>query len=263
MTRWPNFFVIGAGKSGTTSLYHYLKQHPQIFMSPVKEPKYFSLAGQSLNFKGPGDQRIVAQTTTTLEGYLELFRDAADEPILGEGSTIYLNTDDTARRIAEQVPDAKLVAILRHPADRAYSAYMHLRRDGYETLQTFSEALEAESGRVRAGYYYHWYLRSRGYYGRQLKTYYDQFPPNQIKVYLYEDFSDSPHQVITDIFGAAQSIRNPPQPVHAGLPDQGPPAQGVAETRCSGARRPPRDFIVATPGDGETGYATGTQGQAD
>jgi len=192
--------VIGAGKSGTTSLYHYLKQHPQIFMSPVKEPKYFSLAGQSLNFKGPGDQRIVAQTTTTQEGYLELFRDAADEPILGEGSTIYLNTDDTARRMAEQVPDAKLVAILRQPADRAYSAYMHLRRDGYETLQSFSEALEAESGRVLEGYYYHWYLRSRGYYGRQLKTYYDQFPANQIKVYLYEDFSDSPHQVMTDIF---------------------------------------------------------------
>lgn len=200
MTRWPNFFVIGAGKSGTTSLYHYLKQHPQIFMSPVKEPKYFALAGQSLDFRGPGDQRIVPQTTNTRESYLDLFKGASDEPILGEASTIYLNTGDTARRMAEQVPGAKLVAILRHPADRAYSAYMHLRRDGYETLPSFSEALEAEPHRAREGYYYHWHLRSRGYYGRQLKTYYDRFPASQIRVYLYEDFSGSPRRVLTDIF---------------------------------------------------------------
>jgi hypothetical protein len=200
MNRWPNFFVIGAGKSGTTSLYHYLKQHPQIFMSPVKEPKYFAFAGQELNFTGPGDQRVIPQTTTTSDAYLDLFKDAGDKPIVGEASTIYLNTGETARRMAEQVPLARLVAVLRHPADRAYSAYMHLRRDGYESLETFAAALAAEPHRIREGYYYHWHLRARGYYGRQLQAFYEQFPRNQIKVYLFEDFFDQPYRVLADIF---------------------------------------------------------------
>jgi len=200
MSRWPNFFVIGAGKSGTTSLYHYLKQHPQIFMSPVKEPKYFALAGRDLNFTGPGDKRVIPQTANTVEAYLDLFKDVGDESIIGEASTVYLNTGDTARKIAEQVPHAKLVAILRHPADRAYSAYMHLRRDGYEKLETFSAALDAEPQRISDGYYYHWHLRSRGYYGRQLKTFYEQFQRSQIKVYLYEDFMESPRLMLSDIF---------------------------------------------------------------
>jgi hypothetical protein len=200
MKRWPNFFVIGAGKSGTTSLYHYLKQHPQIFMSPVKEPKYFAFAGQQLNFTGPGDQRVIPQTTTTSDAYLDLFKDAGDKPIVGEASTIYLNTGETARRMAEQVPLARLVAVLRHPADRAYSAYMHLRRDGYESLETFAAALAAEPQRIREGYYYHWHLRTRGYYGRQLQAFYEQFPRNQIKVYLFEDFFDQPYRVLADIF---------------------------------------------------------------
>jgi hypothetical protein len=210
VNRWPNFFVIGAGKSGTTSLYHYVKQHPQIFMSAVKEPKYFALAGHDLDFRGPGDERIVAQTTTTTEAYLELFKEAGDEPVLGEASTIYLNACGTAGRIAAQVPHARLVAILRHPADRAYSAYLHLRRDGYETLESFADALAAEPERIRLDYYHHWRLRSRGYYGRQLQTYFDHFPREQIKVYLYEDFAASPLQVLHDLFrylGVDESFR--------------------------------------------------------
>ena len=120
MSRWPNFFIIGAGKSGTTSLYHYLKQHPQIFMSPVKEPKYFAFAGQRLNYTGPGDARIVPETTTTREAYLDLFREAGDQSAVGEASTVYLGPiNGTAQRIAQQVPEARIVAILRQPADRA------------------------------------------------------------------------------------------------------------------------------------------------
>lgn len=200
MNRWPNFFVIGAGKSGTTSLYHYLRQHPQIFMSPVKEPKFFTLAAQDLDFQGPGDERVIPETIASEEAYLALFKDAGDVPVRGEASTIYLSSEGTAEHMARRVPDARLVAVLRHPADRAYSAFMHLKRDGYETLDSLSEALEAEPERVRQGYYYHWHLRSRGYYGRYLKTYYDRFPREQIKVFLYEDFVDSPNRVLSEIF---------------------------------------------------------------
>jgi len=197
---WPNFFLIGAGKSGTTSLYHYLGQHPQIFMSPVKEPKFFTLAAQELTFNGPGDQRIIAESITGESEYRNLFKDAGDALVRGEASTIYLSSEGTAEQMARRVPDAKMIAILRHPADRAYSAYMHLRRDGYETLDTFQDALDAEPERIRRGYYYHWRLRSRGYYGRFLKTYLDHFPPDQIKVFLYEDLQASAQDVLAGTF---------------------------------------------------------------
>jgi len=201
MRRWPNFFVIGAAKSGTTSLYHYLKQHPQIYMSPVKEPKYFALEGHPLDFTSPGDERIRRQTTTTEEAYLALFAEAGDQPVVGEASTLYLgNIEGTARRLAERVPDARLVAIFRHPADRAFSAYMHLRRDGFETLESFQEALDAEPERIRQGYYYHWHLRARGYYARYLQDWYDAFPRERIRTYLYEDLSESPLDLMADLF---------------------------------------------------------------
>jgi hypothetical protein len=200
MKPWPNFFVIGAGKSGTTSLYHYLKQHPQIFMSPVKEPKFFAATAQKLEFNGPGDGRVIPKTITSEEAYLELFADAGDEPLRGEASTIYLGSEGTAENMARRVPHARLVAILRHPADRAYSAFMHLRRDGYETLESFQDALDAEDERIQQGYYYHWHLRSRGYYGRHLKPYFDNFPREQIRIFLYEDLSDSSEDVLAEIF---------------------------------------------------------------
>ena len=76
MSLWPNFFIIGAGKAGTTSLYHYLKQHPEIFMSPLKEPKFFALEGHALDFRGPYDDRIREGTTTDRAAYLRLFRAA-------------------------------------------------------------------------------------------------------------------------------------------------------------------------------------------
>ncbi len=201
MSNWPNFFLIGAGKSGTTSLYHYAKQHPQIFMSPVKEPKYFALAGRMPEFTGRGDARIVPQTTTTEQAYLALFSGAGDKPVRGEASTIYLGgIEGTAQRLAGQIPAARIVAILRHPADRAYSAYMHLRRDGFETLESFQQALDAEPGRIRAGFYFHWHLRSRGYYARHLQPWYQCFPRTQVRVYLYEDLVASPLSLLADLF---------------------------------------------------------------
>jgi hypothetical protein len=201
VSRWPDFLVIGAAKSGTTSLYHYLKQHPHIYMSPVKEPKYFALEGHPLDFTGPGDDRIRPQTTTTEDAYLALFEEAGDQPAVGEASTLYLgDIEGTAQRVAKRIPDARLIAIFRHPADRAFSAYMHLRRDGFETLESFREALDAEPERIRQGYYYHWRLRTRGYYARYLQDWYDAFPREQIKTFLYEDLAESPLGLMAELF---------------------------------------------------------------
>lgn len=195
----PDFILIGAAKSGTTSLYHYLKQHPGIYMSPVKEPKYFSLVGSQLDFSGPGDTLIQRGTTTTLEDYRQLFEDAPAHSLCGEASTIYLDDPQAAARIMEAIPQAKLMVVLRHPADRAYSAYMHLVRDGWEQLG-FEEALKAEQQRREDNYYYYWRYQDRGFYGRALQEYYKLVPREQIKVFLHEDLEADPHRLLAEMF---------------------------------------------------------------
>ncbi len=198
--RLPTFLVIGAGKAGTTSLHHYLGQHPQIFMSPVKEPKFFALAGHALDFNGPGDERIRIDTTVTLEAYRKLFERVHDETAIGESSTLYLNHEDAPDAIARHLPDVKLIAILRDPAARAYSAFQHLTRDGYEPLRDFDEALRAEPERKKNGWYYYWWYRDRGYYHRDLRRYFDRFAPDQIRVYLHDELDRDPQGVLADIF---------------------------------------------------------------
>ena len=173
--RLPNFLVIGAGKSGTTSLYYYLRQHPEIFMSPVKEPGFFALEGHPLDFRGPGDERLRETTATTLESYEKLFSEARGESAVGESSVLYLYDGNAHESIARHIPDVKLLAVLRNPVDRAYSAFLHRTRDGYETCATFEEALAAEPQRAADGWYYGWRYREYGFYHRSLVRYYDRF----------------------------------------------------------------------------------------
>ena len=121
----PNFLLIGAAKAGTSSLYGYLKQHPQIYMSPIKEPRFFALEGETLNFNGP--TRGINQTSiNTLEAYSQLFQKVTTEKAIGEASTIYLSSPKAPERIKHYLPDVKLIAILRDPSERAFSSYMHL-----------------------------------------------------------------------------------------------------------------------------------------
>ncbi|MGQ4646866.1 sulfotransferase domain-containing protein [Lyngbya aestuarii] len=109
----PNFFVIGAMKAGTTTIHNYLKQHPQIYMSSIKEPDFFCYDGQ----------RNCA--ITNLEDYRALFQGVSDEIAIGESSTTYLELPQiTAERIKSDVPNAKLIAILRNPVDSVYSIYL-------------------------------------------------------------------------------------------------------------------------------------------
>lgn len=199
--RFPNFLIIGAAKAGTTSLYHYLGQHPEIFMSPVKEPRYFALAGHPLDFRGPGDERLREKTTTTLDAYLQLFAGVRDEPAVGEASVLYIHHPTAADAIASHVPEARIIAVLRNPVDRAHSAFLYHLRDGYEPLAEFDDALAAEPERIAAGWYYGWHYRSQGFYHRNLARYYDRFDPTRVRVYLHEDLDRDPHGVLSDIFG--------------------------------------------------------------
>lgn len=199
--RMPNFLIIGAAKSGTTSLYRYVKQHPQIYMSSVKEPQFFSSEGKDLDFRGPGDREIVERTwITTLKEYSELFSGVRDEIAVGEASNMYLYDATAATRIRDYVPDVKLIAILRDPADRAYSQFSFMTLNGREQLAEFADAFQAEEARICDDWMPSWHYKRTGFYYAQLRRYFDVFPSIQIKVYLFEDFIADPRYVLQDLF---------------------------------------------------------------
>jgi hypothetical protein len=196
----PNFLMIGAAKSGTSSLYAYLRQHPQVFLSEVRECEFFALQDQTPHFAGPGDQVAYRRYITTLDRYQALFTDAADRPAVGECSDLYLYSAAAAQRIRESIPDVKLIVMLRNPVDRAYSHYRQFVRDGREPLGTFEEALNAEETRVADGWHPHWYLKARGLYSRQITAYLELFPRDRLAIHLYDDFLAQPEAVMRALF---------------------------------------------------------------
>ena len=201
----PNFLIIGAMKAGTTSLCQYLNQHPQVYMSPIKEPNFFALEGSSLDFSGAeGKEKIQRwlerEFVTNIEEYRALFRRVSSEKAVGEASPMYLYNPVAPSRIKHYIPEAKVIAILRNPVERAYSAFVYMRRDGREPLSVFSEALQAEENRIANNWEWIWHYKNVGFYYSQLKRYFDMFDQDQIKVYLYEDLKADPLHVVEDIF---------------------------------------------------------------
>jgi len=193
----PNFLLIGAAKSGTTALYAYIKQHPEVFMSTPKELRYFSYTGP---YPEDLDEDYIHRGVTTLEEYTSHFEDVKNEKAIGEASPMYVYTPGTAERIRTVIPDVKLLAILRNPVDRAFSAYMHAIRDWKEPAASFKEALEKEQERISAGWGILWHYTQAGFYHEQLNRYYQVFDPHQIKVVLYEDLVKDSNGLLRDIF---------------------------------------------------------------
>ncbi len=196
----PNFLILGAAKAGTTSIYRYLKQHPQIYMSPAKEPKFFAFEGENLDFRGLGDEKEANYIVTNIDDYRALYKKVTNQIAIGEASTIYLYIAKSVERIKYYIPKAKLIAILRDPAERAYSNYLHLIKQEREPLD-FAEALAQEEERIKNNWWSFWHYKHRGLYYIQLKRYYEAFEKNQIKVYLYEDLKNNPLGMLKDMFG--------------------------------------------------------------
>ncbi len=194
-TTMPNFFVVGAQKAGTTSLYHYLDQHPEVFMSPRKEPHFFE--GMQSDYLRP--ERRPAPVVD-LEAYQTLFEGVRDEKAAGEASTSYIYSERSPALIKRFVPDAKLIAILRNPADRAYSNFLHCVRGGREPLDDFAAALEAEEARIKNRWAPLWYYKQKGFYYAQVKRYFDTFGRDRVKIHLYDDLRSRPFDVLRDTF---------------------------------------------------------------
>jgi hypothetical protein len=174
----PNFLIIGAAKAGTTSLYHYLRQHPDVYLSPVKEPRYYWLEGLT-----EGNVQV-----RTREAYEKLFAGRRNERAIGEASPQYLNSPTAPDRIAADLPDVKLIVSLRNPAERAYSSYMGRIRGATET-RPIERALCRGSHHVEASFYH-----------PQLSRFFSRFPRNRIKVILFDDLLVDARAVVRDLF---------------------------------------------------------------
>jgi hypothetical protein len=165
----PDALIIGAPKAGTSALHAALARHPQVYASPVKEPKHFMCTdAPPPAYVGPGDAHSQQEWVWRADDYAALFEPAPAGTVRLESTPFYLYLRSARRRIAEELPDAKLVVIVRDPIDRAYSNWMHLYVDGLEPEADFVAACRAEEERVRAGWAPFWHYRRMGRYGEQL-----------------------------------------------------------------------------------------------
>ncbi|MBC8388145.1 MAG: sulfotransferase [Actinobacteria bacterium] len=197
--KFPNFLIIGAQKAGTTSLYYYLKQHPEIFMLDEKEPRFFALMGSDLDYRGPDDPSAKCEYIS-FSSYKKLFKKVKGEKAVGECSTLYLYSLEAPGNIKKNIPDVKIIAVLRNPIERAYSNYVYAYQNGHETIDLFSKALREEEIRIEEKWGPLWHYKSKGFYTEQLKRYYELFSPNQILIFLYDDLKEQPVSVCQKIF---------------------------------------------------------------
>ena len=198
--RLPDFLLIGAPKAGTTALHAALALHPDLFLSRVKEPKYY-MCGDSPPpaYKGPGDAHSNREWVWQRGRYRQLFAEAPDDVLCGESTPFYLYNRDARRRIATDLPQAKLIAVLRDPVDRAYSNWMHLWVDGLEPCSDVVEACAREQKRIDDGWAPFWHYQSLGMYGRQLADLYEQFPREQVLLLRYRDLVERPEGTLTRV----------------------------------------------------------------
>jgi hypothetical protein len=196
----PNFLIIGPAKSATTSLYHYLGQHPEIYISPVKEPRFFAYEGERPAFAGPGDDFVAKSSIIDIDSYRALFDGVKGEVAIGEASPNYLYVPKAPERIRQHIPDAKLIAILRNPVERAYSNFMHNIRDGVEPIADFAQALREEPIRIRNNWAPRWHYRNQGFYSAQLIRYFERFERNQVKILLYDEFGANTRGIMRELF---------------------------------------------------------------
>ena len=165
-----------------------------------KEPMFFALENQRVDFRGPGDaQEINAKSVTKIGPYEALFDAAGCERAIGEASALYLYSEVAAANIQRQIPNVKLIAMLRDPVERAYSSFLYMIREGREPLHDFEEALAAEEKRIKDNWEHIWHYRQMGFYYGQHRRYYDSFDHSQIKVILSEDLDKNPNGVMLDL----------------------------------------------------------------
>ena len=188
----PDFLVIGAPKAGTTALHAALAQHPRLFMSPVKEPKFFLTDGPPPTHGGPGDVKTYREHIWQRPDYEALFETAPPGALRGESTPFYLYDHAAQLRIKALVPRARLIVIVRDPVERAHSNWTHLWSAGLDPIDDFLRACAEEEQRIEAGWADFWRYKRLGLYGRQLQRLYTVFGRDQVQVIRYRELVDNP-----------------------------------------------------------------------
>jgi hypothetical protein len=192
----PDFLLVGAPKAGTTALHVALSRHPDLFLSRNKEPKFFLGDGPPPTGGGPGDPATYRGYVWRQEDYEALFADAPEGTLRGESTTLYLRDPEAHRRIARLIPDAKLVAVVRDPVDRAHSNWMHLRSAGLEPEPDFLKACSLEDRRASLGWGPFWRYVGLSRYGEQLEHLFRHVPREQVLLLRYRQLREEPTRTL-------------------------------------------------------------------
>jgi len=194
----PNFIIAGAARSGTTSLYYYLKQHPDISFPSIKEPKYFSCCGKKFPHNGIGDDKVDKKIVKTYKEYVAVYDNVEALKCIGDASSDYLYYHHcSADNILNVLGDIPIIISLRDPVERAVSAYNNLVRDQRENL-SFVDALKAEEKRIECNWDWMWLYKRAGLYYEQVKTYKEKF--SQVKVIIFDDLISDPTGTLKEIY---------------------------------------------------------------
>jgi hypothetical protein len=224
----PNFFLVGAPKAGTTALYGYLDRHPQVYMSPIKEPCYFASEirpenfGSELQPRARREQQVLREyfaapvlakrfggIVTKWDDYLKLFAGVRGETAIGEASVCYLWSSTAAANIAARIPEAKILMVLRDPAERAFSQYLHAVTEGI-VRGSFHDQIRKSLERRDDLFAPLYPFLDLGLYYTQVKRYLALFPRDQIKICFYEDYREKPQEMLAGIFEFLAVDPNPP-----------------------------------------------------
>ncbi|MGB1548266.1 MAG: sulfotransferase domain-containing protein [Alphaproteobacteria bacterium] len=204
-TNWPDFFLVGAMKAGTTAVHSFMQKHVRIFAPKFKEPFYF--LGPEEAERVPPELRVA-----TREAYLALYSDANPFQKKGDFSATYLWSRHAARLIHEHNPNAKIIVVLRNPIERAYSHYSAHVRDGFDR-RPFRQAIEEEVEALKRGPVPVPQYISCGLYGSQIERYFEQFGQEAVLITFFDELTDEPLPVLEKMFAH----------IGAGCPDPNQP----------------------------------------
>ncbi len=199
--KFPNLFIVGAPKCGTTFLHAALVQSPEIFGPVIKEPQYFVFAPDRLAYSAGKDIPVIEQAYSK-SAYLDLFKDWTDETYAIDATANQLHGRDTAKRIFQERPDAKIIAIIREPVSRAYSHYLMMNLWG-AVPEPIEQALEVEQKEIRElgdrrSALQYSFVRQSIYFDA-IKSYLDIFGPKNVRIYRFEDITHNLRFVLDDL----------------------------------------------------------------
>ena len=190
MGHWPNLFIVGSPRAGTTSLYKYLDNMSEIYMSPIKEPGYF------ISEKFPKNHPV--KPIKNKKEYLKLFDQVKHEKVIGEASTLYLSDPESPKLIHTTIPDAKIIISLRDPVERAFSSYLALKQVGWINSSTFNEEIKKVLSSSMDPSKPYTRLKV-GCYSKKINNYLEQFGKKQIKILIFEEFVKDTENVFGDV----------------------------------------------------------------